>query len=108
MSDQRQVLNRVSNETILLNAHRQLSRKYEGMPLWSFVSQTCAVGSHSAIEICRELGWNPEQDGAKLLERKAHLSAPSSPDTAGNPLNGILVQDGRKSKKVEKVGGIEI
>lgn len=63
------VLDRVSRETIILNAHMRLSKKYKGVPLWSFISDICAVGSHSACDICRELGWNPHQDGAVQLTR---------------------------------------
>lgn len=69
MSEYDEVLDRVSRETILLNAHRQLSKKFKRGPLWSFIVETCAVGSTSAMEICRELGWDPHQDGAKPLRR---------------------------------------
>jgi hypothetical protein len=62
-------LPRVSRETIILNAHLYLSKKYKGVPLWGFIADICAVGSHSACDICRELGWNPHQDGALRLER---------------------------------------
>jgi hypothetical protein len=62
-------LDRVSRETIIINAHQQLRRKYRGQPLWAFIVETCAVGSHSACDICRELGWNPHQDSALPLRR---------------------------------------
>lgn len=63
-------LERVSRETLILNAHRMAGRKFKGQPLWGFITGVCAVGSHSAVEICRELGWNPHQDASIHLSRK--------------------------------------
>jgi hypothetical protein len=65
-----QTLPRVSRETIIVNAHHRLRAKYRHVPLWSFVADICAVGSHSACDICRELGWNPHQGGGIKLTRQ--------------------------------------
>jgi hypothetical protein len=52
----------VDRETILRGAHRYVGkRSRDGRePLWYFIEQVCAVGSTSAKNICRELGWNPD------------------------------------------------
>jgi hypothetical protein len=63
----------VTKETILINAHRLLFENYAETPLWAFISDVCAVGSTLAIEICKEMGWNPHQDGSIRLERKNHV-----------------------------------
>ena len=64
-------------ETILLNLHHKEYRKLKGAPLWAFVRDTCAVGSTRAREMCRQYGWNPDQDGSVTLVRTQagnHLS----------------------------------
>lgn len=62
----------VSKETIILNAHQLLrnSSKYSRTYLWTFIMDICAVGSTTAIAICREFGWNPNQKGSVPLSRK--------------------------------------
>lgn len=62
-------LDRVSRETIIRNAHQHIRRKYRKAPLWAFVRDICGVGATSATEICRELGWDPNKDGAVLPDR---------------------------------------
>ena len=42
-------------------------RQRQKHPLWGLVKIICGVGSTSAHEICRELGWNPEASGHHLL-----------------------------------------
>ena len=40
---------------------------YSSDPLWSLVADLAGVGSTSATQICRELGWNPNQEAGKEL-----------------------------------------
>lgn len=55
-------------EGILKSAHRQLRRKYKGRPLWSFVADMTGHGSTYSTQICKGLGWNPEQDAGSEIE----------------------------------------
>jgi hypothetical protein len=53
-------LDQVSREWMLRSAHNRARKSdLRGVPLWSFVGDICCVGSTSAGEICRELGWDP-------------------------------------------------
>ncbi len=67
-------LGRVCREIMLRNAHRLTRHKYRGIPVWAFVSDVCGVGSTSAMEICKEIGWGPESSGGKRLRRNVRTS----------------------------------
>lgn len=61
-------LNAVNRYWMLRAAHTEASRtKLRNVPLWSFVGRICCVGSTSANQICRELGWNPDAPAMKEL-----------------------------------------
>jgi hypothetical protein len=60
-------LEHIPRKLMLICAHRMLSKKYKGLPLWAFVLDICATGSRSAAAICRHCGWDPDQDGSKEL-----------------------------------------
>ena len=53
----------IPQRDILCAAHRLLRTKaaWRNVPLWVFVRDLCGVGSTSANEICRDLGWDPNQ-----------------------------------------------
>lgn len=62
-------LSQVDRAWMLRNAVRMASKKRR-IPLWALVRDICSVGSHSAHEICREMGWNPEQPASwKIVEQ---------------------------------------
>lgn len=51
----------VRKDWMLYSAIRSASLTHKrGLPLWSIVGRICSVGSTSAHEICREMGWDPE------------------------------------------------
>ena len=56
-------------EIIMRNAHKGMRRKYKNIPLWSFVSELTGHGSTYSIKICKGLGWNPDQDASKPLDK---------------------------------------
>lgn len=57
-------LDQVSRAVMLSNARGEMcrQRRFRGSPLWSLVAHVCGVGSRSAVEICKEMGWNPHQN----------------------------------------------
>lgn len=63
----------ISRETLLRSAHwHAADRHKKGRPLWAFVRDVCSVGSTSAFDICREIGWNPDANASMTLPpRKA-------------------------------------
>ena len=62
-----QRLDLVNRKLMIVNAHALIKSKYKNRVLWAFIADICGVGSTSACEICRECGWNPDQDcGEKL------------------------------------------
>lgn len=64
-------LAKVDRKMILFNAVHMTSKyRKRCVPLWAIVRDICSVGSHSAHEICREMGWNPDQPASwKLVEQ---------------------------------------
>lgn len=54
-------LRAVPQEHILRSAHDYLRRtkKFSGVPLWSFVGSLTGNGATYSAEICLELGWDP-------------------------------------------------
>lgn len=63
-------------ETTLLSVHRLLYRRYRGKPLWTFIADITLHGSTYSGQICRDFGWDPNQDGAIRLERASRNQAP--------------------------------
>lgn len=54
----------LSNERmrcLVQNACRQMKRTELGVPLWSIVGGLCGHGSGFSIEICKQLGLDPNQ-----------------------------------------------
>ncbi len=49
---------------VLVNSHCLLRKQYKSTPLWVFVRQLTTHGSGYSQEICRECGWDPDQDGS--------------------------------------------
>lgn len=61
-------LDSVRRETMLRNAHSLWVKRYNSRsPLWGFVAAVTGVGSTSACEICKELGWNPHAPAKDAL-----------------------------------------
>jgi hypothetical protein len=61
-------LGKVDRKVLIQNAFRMAHFKYNGRgPLWVFVRDLCGVGSTSATAICRECGWDPDQDLHDIL-----------------------------------------
>lgn len=46
---------------MLANMLLKAWRKWIKVPVWSFVSDVCGVGSNSAMEICEEIGLDPHE-----------------------------------------------
>ena len=67
VSDSTQLLAGITVKRMLTNAHALLRHKYRKTPLWALVVDVCGVGSTRGAQICREFGWNPDQDGSKRL-----------------------------------------
>jgi len=68
---------------MIANAIGAMSReRRRGVPLWSLVRDICGVGSGSAHEICRELGWDPDAKGVASLptpKQSKPVRLPASP-----------------------------
>lgn len=65
-------LDRVHRDIMLRNAHAIFlftGKRYMRSTLWAFVSDITGVGSTSACEICKELGWNPHAPAKDQLPR---------------------------------------
>lgn len=58
-------LEKVDREAMLRAAVRMTRQR--GRSLWGVVGEVCGVGSTSAHEICRELGWEPSEEATKPL-----------------------------------------
>ena len=51
---------------ILRNAIQSMPKsQLKGRPLWGVVRDLCGCGSSMAVEICLEIGWNPDADAAE-------------------------------------------
>jgi hypothetical protein len=62
-------LDLVDRDLIVRKALTYSIRGRRREPLWSLVASICGVGSTSGTEICRELGWDPNQEAGKPLPR---------------------------------------
>jgi hypothetical protein len=58
-------LERVDRRLMLCTAHNHCRSKFKGRTLWGFVSEMCGVGSTTAKTICKECGWDPDQECSK-------------------------------------------
>lgn len=52
---------------VIVNCHRMLRKQYKGIPLWSAIADITSHGSGYSIQICKTLGWDPDQDGSKPI-----------------------------------------
>lgn len=72
-----EILERMDRERMLRSAYRIACgrRRMQGLPLWAFVSEVTTHGSTVAMQICRELGWEPDMRiGLPLPERARRAS----------------------------------
>lgn len=61
-------LENIDREWMLRGAISMIPRsEKKGIPLWSIVASICCVGSTSACEICRSIGWNPHARAVDAL-----------------------------------------
>ncbi len=54
-------LGSISRRQMIIGAHQSFAGNSK-VPLWAFVKDICCVGSTSATKICRECGWDPDQE----------------------------------------------
>lgn len=60
-------LEQVGCEWLLRSGLRYAVKGRRKEPLWSVVMSVAGVGSTSATQICKELGWDPNQEAGKEL-----------------------------------------
>jgi hypothetical protein len=58
----------IRRSLMLVAAIRIAKKSYRRGPLWALVMEICGTGSTTACAICRECGWDPDQDASKEVK----------------------------------------
>lgn len=93
VSSRSELLDNRSREYLLRNAFHEMRnmRKWRGSILWSWIGAVTGHGSGYSMQICEELGWDPNMiitPSARLPDRVAVQAADLTPEIgSGYPLD---------------------
>ena len=61
-------------KVVIQNARLLLKRRYGTQPLWVMVRDLCGLGSQSAVDLCRAVGFDPHQpcSAKRLVAPRSH------------------------------------
>jgi hypothetical protein len=65
-------INPTRMQCVVRNCHQLLRKRYHGEPLWCMVVDVFGFGSSSAVQFCKDLGFDPHQSlAAKELKKES-------------------------------------